>query len=188
MTDVKDTRSPDNIALLDLDGTVADWHGALDRDLKNLLGTECERLSPEALDRVKHLIRRQSGWYRNLKPIPLGMQIEKTLREIGFTIMVATKAKTHTPNAWTEKAEWCMEHLPHAQVTISEDKTQIYGKILVDDYPKFADPWLKHRPRGIVIMPDQEWNQDYEHPRVHRVKTAKDVIALSSVLIDVYNR
>ncbi len=43
-----------------------------------------------------------------------------------------------------------------------------YGKVLVDDWPKYLEPWLNNRPRGIGIMPAQEWNKDFKHERVVR--------------------
>lgn len=181
-------RCPENIALLDMDGTVCDWHNQLERDLRSLLGPDRDRLPAETLTKIEHLIRKQSGWYLGLEPLPLGFAIAETLREIGFTIMVATKATPKAANAWSEKAAWCMKHLPYAHVTVSEDKTLLYGKILVDDYEKFAAPWLQRRPRGYVILPDQPWNQGYEHPRVKRVKTVQDVADLKPFLLEVYKR
>lgn len=181
-------RSPDNIALLDMDGTVCRWHEQLDKDLTDVLGPARATLPPETVTKVEHLIRSKPGWYLNLEPIPLGMRIAELLREVGFTIMVATKATPRATNAWSEKAAWCMKHLPHAHVTVSEDKTLLYGKLLVDDYQKFADPWLVRRPRGYVILPDQPWNQGYEHPRVKRVRTMEEVEALRPFLLEVFNR
>lgn len=181
-------REPANIALLDMDGTVCRWHERLDKDLNDLLGQDRAKLPPETITKIEHLIRKQTGWYFNLEPIELGFKIVEVLREVGFTIMVATKATPKAANAWSEKAAWCMKYFPHAQVTVTEDKTLLYGKLLVDDYPKFADPWLKKRPRGYVIMPDQPWNQGYEHPRVRRVKTMEDVEALRPLLLEIFNR
>lgn len=181
-------RKPDNIALLDMDGTVCDWHNRLERDLREILGPDRDRLPAETMTKIEHLIRKQPGWYLNLEPLPLGFAIAEMLREIGFTIMVATKATPKATNAWSEKVAWCMKHLPYAQVTVSEDKTLLYGKLLVDDYQKFADPWLQRRPRGYVILPDQPWNQGYEHPRIKRVRTREDVEALRPFLIEIYNR
>jgi len=181
-------REPANIALVDMDGTVCDWHNRLARDLAEVVGPDKDKFAPDTLTRIEHLIRKQTGWYFNLEPIPLGLRIVDLLREVGFTIMVATKATPKATNAWSEKAQWCMKHMPFAQVTVSEDKTLLYGKLLVDDYPKFGDPWLKKRPRGYVIMPDQPWNQGYEHPRVRRIKTMEDVEKLRPLLQEIYSR
>lgn len=179
---------PDDIALLDMDGTVCKWHEQLEKDLNDVLGDARKTLPPETVTKIEHLIRSKPGWYLNLEPIPLGIKLAEMLHVIGFTVMVATKATPKATNAWSEKAAWCQKYLPFAKVTVSEDKTLMYGKILVDDYQKFADPWLLRRKRGYVILPDQPWNQGYEHPRVKRVKTIEDVEALRPFLIQVFNR
>ncbi len=184
----EDDRKPENIALLDMDGTVCRWNEQLEHDLNAVLGDARKTLPPETVTKVEHLIRKQPGWYLNLEPIPLGIKLAEMLRDIGFGIMVATKATPKAANAWSEKAAWCMKHLPYASVTVTEDKTLLYGKILVDDYEKFAAPWLKRRPRGYVILPDQPWNQGFEHPRVKRVRTLEEVDALRPFLMDVFNR
>jgi 5'(3')-deoxyribonucleotidase len=178
----------ENIVLLDMDGVVCDWKSRMERDLEDLLGPDKNRLPAITLTRIEYLIRRQPGWYLNLEPLPLGFFIAETLRGIGFSIMVATKASPQATNAWSEKVAWCLKHLPYAQVTVSEDKTLLYGKILVDDYQKNADPWLKRRPRGYVILPDQPWNQGYEHPRVKRVRTPGDVAVLRPLLQEIFER
>lgn len=181
-------RLPENIALLDLDGTVCDWHNRLRRDVRDLLGHDEQKLPAETVTKIEHLIRSQPGWYLSLEPLPIGFAIAGLLKEIGFTIMVATKASPKAKNAWSEKAAWCLRYFPDAEVTVTQNKTLMYGKILVDDYQKFAEPWLKHRPRGYVIMPDQLWNQGFEHPRVLRVRSLEDVAALRPKLVEIYNR
>lgn len=179
---------PENIALVDLDGTVADWHNRLRRDVRAVLGDDEEKLPPETITKIEHLVRGQPGWYLGLDPLPVGFAVVDLLQKIGFSLMVATKATTKAKNAWSEKAAWCEKHWPGIDVTVTANKTIIYGKILVDDYQKFAEPWLKRRPRGYVIMPDQPWNQGFEHERVLRVKTVQDVAALKPKLLEIYNR
>jgi hypothetical protein len=39
------------------------------------------------------------------------------------------------------------------------------GDILVDDYPKYFDAWLKRNPKGTVIYPVGPQNKDYKHKR-----------------------
>jgi len=43
-----------------------------------------------------------------------------------------------------------------------------YARVLVDDYPPYVLDWLAHRPRGLVIMPAQNYNADVTHPNVIR--------------------
>lgn len=180
---------PENIALVDMDGTVCDWHNRLRRDVQAVLGDDEKRLPPETVTKIEHLIRSQPGWYLSLERLPVGFAIVKLLKKIGFSVMIATKATPRAKNAWSEKAAWCLQHFADdVEVTVSQNKTIIYGKILVDDYQKFAEPWLKRRPRGYVIMPDQPWNQGFLHPRVLRVRSLEDVAALKPKLVEIYNR
>jgi 5'(3')-deoxyribonucleotidase len=158
------------IALVDLDGTVADYDAAMERDLKKLLspGEEYSRATlhePYIKERI-NLIRRQPGWWENLERIPNGFRIVELLREYRFKLNVLTKGPYSSSEAWSEKVRWCREHLPDATIHLSEDKSMVYGKILFDDWPAYVQPWLKYRPRGLVIMLDHIWNRDFHHPQV----------------------
>lgn len=39
----------------------------------------------------------------------------------------------------------------------------------LDDYPPYVKKWLKHRPRGRVLMLATPYNQDYRHDQVLRI-------------------
>ena len=169
------------VALIDMDGTVADFDGAMRRDLARLQspqevsdpsGPDDDR-EPPWLKARKKLIKSQPGWWRNLPEYGPGMEITALLRNQGFDLMVLTKAPWGTTQAWTEKVEWCREHLPDVQVTITEDKGLVYGKILVDDWPAYGIRWLTWRPRGLLIVPAQSWNTldkypTHLHPNIFR--------------------
>jgi 5'-nucleotidase len=63
--------------------------------------------------------------------------------------------------------EWCRRHLgAETPVHITEDKGLVYGKFLYDDFPEYCLSWLRHRPRGLVIMPETSWNKDFNHAQV----------------------
>ncbi|MCK5018074.1 MAG: hypothetical protein KAS32_13540, partial [Candidatus Peribacteraceae bacterium] len=105
----------------------------------------------------------------------------------GFEIMILTKGPKSSPNAWKEKVEWCRLHVPDAKITITEDKSLVYGKVLVDDFPDYIIPWLKYRPRGLVIMPEHKYNIEFCNPRV--VHTNGDNIGvIKEVLTQVKDR
>jgi 5'(3')-deoxyribonucleotidase len=174
------------IALVDMDGTVCDFDGALKRDLRlALLNTN---VSAEVKENVALLIRKQPGWWRHLEPLKLGIHIVRRLQEIGFDITILTKGPSRATNAWTEKVEWCARHLPLANVTITQDKGLVYGRVLVDDWPPYIKSWLEFRPRGLVIMPAHSWNQWFKHPNVHRVSSKLDVDKMHPLLVKAYNR
>jgi hypothetical protein len=170
----------DPIALIDLDGTVADFDGAMRAGLEKL-AMPGEDVSPEALDANRklpymrarrRLIKSQQGFWRNLPVLECGMEdVVDTMRRLGFRLVVLTKGPQRTTGAWTEKVEWAQEHIPDASVCIvegREDKGLVYGRVLFDDWPDYIEAWLKWRPRGLVIMTDQLWNRDFEHPNVFR--------------------
>jgi len=165
------------VALVDLDGTLADYSGALHRDLTAIRSPEEtgplsyyaeEGPDPDWWRARTRMIRHQPGWWSGLGVLADGFEILEMLREAGFAPHVLTKGPSTTPTAWTEKVQWCQNELPGEPVTIASDKSMVYGRVLVDDFPDYVQPWLDMRPRGYVIMPDRPWNQGYSHPRCVR--------------------
>jgi len=160
------------VALIDMDGTVADFDRAMQRDLARLaspgemvplLGPGGD-MDPAWLKARKKLIKTQPGWWRNLPEHGTGMGVYAHLRDAGFTMMVLTKGPHTSTHAWTEKVEWCRHHIPDALITITEDKGLVYGKVLVDDWPNYGIRWLQWRPRGLLIVPAWSWNTLDKYP------------------------
>jgi hypothetical protein len=73
-----------------------------------------------------------------------------------------TKGPGATPGAWGEKFEWCRINLIDADVTVTQNKSLSYGRVLLDDWPAYFIPWLKYRPRGLVVCVAQPWNTKIE--------------------------
>jgi len=176
------------IALVDMDNTLCDYRGALNADLDTVLGADRGKLDAATLRKVEDLIRNQSGWYTRLQPLPLGFAIVDMLKDIGFEIMILTKANTRFKNPWSEKVEWVAKHLPGAKMTITEDKGLVYGKVLVDDWTPYVERWLQWRPRGLALMPDQPWNQEFRHEQAIRVTLADGLTAIRGRLEEAYRR
>jgi len=185
------------IALVDMDGVVADFDGAMRRGLKRLQSDEEGEMialgpgedDPPWLKARKRLIKAQPGWWRNLKPLPLGINLYRIMVNLGYRTVVLTKGPDTSTNAWTEKVEWCQEHLPKSPVCIVGDKGLVYGRVLMDDYVPYIEQWLEWRPRGQVLMPAQPWNEDFEHPQVTRVSDCElDYTKARGVLQAVLNR
>jgi hypothetical protein len=84
------------------------------------------------------------------------------MRALRFTLGMLTKGPGKTPGAWTEKFEWCQANIPDADVTITQNKARVYGRVLFDDWPDYYIPWLVHRPRGLVISVAQPWNANMD--------------------------
>lgn len=166
----------DKVALIDLDGTVADYDKAMSRAMMKIqhpseepylsrLSDKMEEERPYVKER-RWLIQRQPGFWRNLERLKLGFDIVDELRALQFSLHVLTKGPTSTPNAWGEKVEWCKEHIPDAIVTVAGDKSLVYGRVLVDDWPPYFLKWLEVRPRGLVVCVEHSWNKDVNHPNV----------------------
>ena len=165
------------VALIDLDGTLADFDAGLLEGLKSLL-SPIEWANPQGVNfrdqapwykARKHLICRQPGFWLNLPRIETGFAITQLLEDLGYQLHVLTKGPSYAENAWTEKKAWTRQHLPQAKITITEEKGLVYGKILFDDWVPYINDWLAFRPRGTVLMLDQLWNQGFEHPQVIRI-------------------
>lgn len=170
------------VALIDMDGTVADFDGQMRADLAALRSPEegstqhldpDDSKEPDWLKARKKLIKSQPGWWRNLPRYEPGFEILDILRELEFTLMVTTKGPWGTHSAWTEKVEWCRQHVPDAAVTVTEDKGLVYGKVLVDDWPAYGIRWLEWRPRGLLVVPAHPWNRldrfpSHLHPNIFR--------------------
>ncbi len=85
--------------------------------------------------------------------------------------MLTKGPRTNAP-AWSEKLEWVQKHLPDvAGVHVGSDKSLVYGRVLVDDFPDYFESWLNVRPRGLVVCVAQPWNARFANnadPRVFR--------------------
>lgn len=161
------------VALIDMDGTVANFDGQMKADLAAMQSPEegtTQILNPDDsqepawLSARKRCIRSVPGWWENLPVYEPGMEVVDLLRKAGFTLMVLTKGPYKATQAWTEKVRWCRRHLPDADITITEDKGLVYGKVLVDDWPTYGIRWLEWRPRGLLIVPAWPWNTLDKYP------------------------
>jgi len=172
----------DALALIDLDGTVADYDTALMANMRSLQAPNepvyRDRYTggeePPYVEARRKMVQRQPGFWRGLKPLRLGFEVLGEMRDLGFSLHVLTKGPKKNGMAWGEKLDWCEEHLPDAVVTVTGDKSISYGKVLFDDFPPYFTAWLVHRPRGLVICLAHPWNEEYakggksEHPNVLR--------------------
>jgi hypothetical protein len=165
------------VFLFDLDGSLADYDGALRADLERMHGPAEPSLpaavrdawaEPHLRARMDAVVARP-GWWAGLPPLAGGMAVYRLAERMGFDCQVLTKGPRAHPRAWAEKVEWCQRHLgPAVDVHVVSDKGLVYGVALYDDHPAYAGAWLRHRPRGLVVMPTTESNRDFRHPNLVR--------------------
>jgi 5'(3')-deoxyribonucleotidase len=176
MTTLSDNYPTDNhdaIMLWDMDGCLADYDEAMERELSAMRSPD-ETWEGRAHDIANSpgsewmrnriaLVRRRPGFWRELKPLRAGFELVTAAKKFNFENHVLTKGPSKAVNAWSEKAEWCAQHVPDFHIHMSQKKSLVYGKVLVDDWPGYFMPWLEVRPRGLVIAPKWPWNETYEH-------------------------
>ncbi|MFN3201976.1 MAG: 5' nucleotidase, NT5C type [Bradymonadia bacterium] len=173
----------DPIALIDLDGTLADYDGAMRRELAKLCSDEELAIMQAApnLHALEHegahwearmdLIKRLPGWWFGLARLEQNFALVEVMRRLDFDLHILTKGPWAKGLAWAEKVEWCQEHIPDAEVHITGSRTgkgMVYGKVLFDDYPPYVESWLKWRHRGLAILPAQPWNEGFTHDNAIR--------------------
>ena len=159
----------DAIALIDLDGTVADFDGAMYERMRLLqapeetpyAGRDFEDKEPPHVEARRKLIQRTPGFWRDLAPIERGFEVVEEMRKLEFELHVLTKGPRSTPSAWSEKVEWVHHWLPDALPTVTSDKSLVYGRCITDDFPPYFEAWRAQRPNGLVICVAQPWNADY---------------------------
>ena len=184
-----------------MDGTLCDYNGGLAESF-NLIAHDSEKEytsddfsnfkdEPYWMRNRRRFITSNKDWWINLASLDAGMWIFMKSLKLGYRPVICSKGPFDKPEAWSGKVIWCRQCLPVADVaiTITEDKSLIYGAILVDDWPPYIKAWLKVRPRGIVIMPAHKYNKDFQHKSVIRFSnTRADQIHVTNVLKTVYQR
>jgi 5'-nucleotidase len=183
------------VGLFDMDGTLFDYDGQLRCDLEKLMSpgeVMPDNIFDEKLPWLKarmDLIKSQPGWWRKLPIFRLGWDVLYVADKLGFDCHILTKGPWSKPQAWAEKVE-CIQYHFNGSIGIDivgESKGGRYGRFLVDDYPPYVEDWLKHRPRGLVIMPAHDYNKSFTHQRVIRYD-GSNLNQVQEALVIVKNR
>jgi 5'-nucleotidase len=170
----------DAIALFDLDGTLADYDGAMKKQYRELCSDqELALMGPDfnpsdiregyVHARTRRIRNTPNFWF-DLPRYQAGFEVLKIARELEFEIHALTKGPKSNAMAWAEKVLWCQKHVPDFDgIHIGQKKSLVYGKVLVDDWPGYYMQWLEVRPRGLVVVPAHPWNEGHtSHPNIVR--------------------
>jgi 5'-nucleotidase len=140
------------IVLLDQDGPLADYHGAV----CNLLAEQgfdpsLYRYSGDTLRDVAILYGHQAAevverarlsetFYANLRPVEGARSGVNQLLDQGHQVFVCTKPLIRSHFCSGEKVEWLRQWFPALaeSVLLVPDKTLVQGDILVDDKPRVS--------------------------------------------------
>jgi len=166
----------ENIALFDMDGTLCDYDKGLETELEKMRSPSEPVFHLPLTDNVPDyiraradLIRSNEQWWANLSKLEGGFDIWKVAEELGYRRMILTQGPKRNPYSWSGKKMWIDKNLGQdVDITITRDKGLVYGKVLVDDWPKYIEGWLAWRPRGLAIMPANSSNINFKHPQVIR--------------------
>jgi len=139
------------IIYLDMDGVVADWHGAAQLVLNKQWSEEDERLPREAWGRIKQ----DAHFYRTLPLKPGATELVQRCRDAvaagqadGLFFLTALPSDYSMPYAASDKMWWAHEHFPDVTVFLgpfSHDKWRHCkpGDILIDDRTRNCNEWTQ---------------------------------------------
>ncbi len=187
------------VALFDLDGTLCDYDGAMADSLERLRSPNEPKFKPHTRDSepsyIKErmdLITSSEDWWENLPRFKLGWDVLKVAKNLGFRIVILSQVPRKNPVPYSAKKKWIDKNMGQdTDIILTRDKSLVYGSVLVDDFPPYINAWLKHRPRGVVIMPANAGNEKYVHPQVIRYdgsNLAEVKAALKKVKITHYSK
>lgn len=156
--------------LLDCDGVIADWTGAVAEVIKNVSGLEMDRtkwfnskdLPKQYRFKVMGIISGE-GFCRSFNPLPGAIEAIKELRGLGHDVHFVTsmwdcKSWVFDRNVWLVKHKLC--DAPGG-VTYTKDKYVVYGDYLVDDKISNVQKWQLAWPDKTGIVWAQPWNAEY---------------------------
>lgn len=115
-----------NRIFCDMDGVLADFAA-----LKRSLGIEGD------------VLKKMPRAYADLKPIPGALDGVRSLIGMGFEVWIATKPPTGIAQAYADKAQWVLDHLPELKrnIIVTHDKGLLGDEFdyLIDDRPHKAN-------------------------------------------------
>ena len=155
--------------LLDCDGVIADWTGAV-ADVVRKHGGEMDLtkwfrnndLAPDIRGKVMRELNDPDFCFM-FKPLAGAIEAIKELRAAGHEVQFVT-AIWDSPTWAYDRNRWLRKHgliKSTSGVTFTKDKHIVKGDFFVDDKISNVLEWRKAWPNGIGVVWAQPWNVDY---------------------------
>jgi len=152
-----------NMIFIDMDGVLADFETKMIElfpEVANMV-QHSEEVRPYA-DKCQELV----GFYRDLPPMPGAIEAFHALRQ-KYDVWILSAPSFDNPHSYTEKREWCREHLGdehiYKKIILSNDKGFFSGRALIDDRTKYGVEHFtgEHIHFGQERFPDWESVTNY---------------------------
>lgn len=169
--------------LVDCDGVVGDFPGAVCKDLSELTGRPwlTEDITEYDLWRgVEEPAKSASiariltpGWCKEIRPYPQALDGVRKLARVAQIVWVTSPWSSPT---WvSERIEWLRSHFgevgrPVCVTSPAWVKSCIAGDVLVEDQSKTLLDWVSANPNGVGVLWRQPYNErdKVAHPRIVR--------------------
>ncbi len=172
--------------LVDVDGVVGDWVGAVLDYINNKNGTSF--VNEDVWDdlRISHAeyftpdvdaYIRSPGFCNKIKVIPGSQEAIEGLRAAGQTIMFLTSPYDNASTWCHDRFAWIKKHfdLPRHNVIYAKDKRYVNGRTLIDDHQQNCYDWAEYQRRygscHVPICVAQPWNQAQIEEKMRRLPT-----------------
>lgn len=181
--------------LVDVDGVLADYVGAILAGVNETLGTSFRHEDvtqwniSEALGIGSQTVRDfavSPDLVRGLEPIRGAKEGFKMLDQTQYVYVVTCPGDTPT---WTSDREaWLWKHFqfPRSRVVHTYCKHIIQGDMLIDDNVDNVRAWAAEHKYGVALLWDRPWNQRADVGRYTRVKSWEEIAALIERIEDPY--
>lgn len=155
--------------LLDCDGVLADWTGAVARVVEKHgevfnhgVWFDQQKLPPASRNKVMSELSR-AGFCYDLEALPGAIQGVKDLVAAGCDVHFVTSL-WNSPTWAYDRQRWLQKHGlldSYSRLVFAKNKWVVKGDILVDDKISNVEKWAAEWPNGIGICWAQPWNTDW---------------------------
>ena len=119
---------------------------------------------PEHKDNVSQ-VWASPGLFYGLKPLPGALEAIEEIKRTVRDVAICTSSPSKNRYAAQEKYEWVRDNLDSdwlKRLIITQDKTRIFGDILIDDKPKISGA---QNPSWEHVLYTHPWNVGVSHLR-----------------------